>query len=436
MLIGRYSVLSKHPGRNIGGAGNLGASRFDFNKTTMGRQAFTSSSWQPKSGIPDGLRPPYGWVLPLKDGALSARKNQRGVGTFSPAIAGGVNGVAALSGVGALTASGALIVSLVAALTGSGTISSAAALAYLQLAASLAGAGDVDGALVALGHASAALSGAGDADATSTALGELIASIIVTGDVLNTANVGSAVWGAIAASNNNAGTMGEKLNLASAGGVDYGALADAVWEANTADYTGETMTGYRLQRCGWDIQIPGSFGSGRAGYILGNLMVSMPSVVWEASASGSNTPGTMGEQLNLAAFGVVDYATVASTVWAALLEDNVEDASFGQAINAILTFQDSIPGAVWDVDLGSHASSGTTGEALSNAGLAGDPWTKVIESGYTAEEILRLLAAVAQGNATGLENGNPVFKSIDGGTDRIEATYVDGVRVVTNRDAT
>lgn len=59
----------------------------------------------------------------------------------------------------------------------------------------------------------------------------------------------------------------------------------------------------------------------------------------------------------------------------------------------------------------------------------------MIESGYTAAEILRLLAAVAQGDATGLESGSPVFKGIDGTTDRVTATYSGGTRTVTGRDA-
>lgn len=40
----------------------------------------------------------------------------------------------------------------------------------------------------------------------------------------------SNVWGAVAADHNDAGTMGNKLNTASSGGVDLQALADAVWD--------------------------------------------------------------------------------------------------------------------------------------------------------------------------------------------------------------
>lgn len=283
MLISRYTTLNTHPGRALGGgATGEGLSRFAFGKSSMARSAFAGEAWDPLSGVPDGYRSPYAWVLPQTAGGLSARNKLTGAGALIAAIAGGKNAEATLAGSGDLAGTGALIVSLVAALVGSGTIGSAGAIAFLQLAATLAGSGDLDGALSALAHASAALSGSGDAGATSTAPGALAASIVVTGDVLNSANVGASVWSALAAANNAPGTMGEKLN---------------------------------------------------------------------------------------------------------------------------------------------------------DAGSASNPWTEVIESGMTAAEILRLIAAAAQGSATGLESGNPVFKSIAGDKDRITATYVAGTRTVTDRDA-
>lgn len=236
MLIGNYSVLAKHPGRSIGGGSiGLGNNRSDFNKTSMARGAFSGEAWEPKSGVPDGYRHPYAWVMPQTAGGLSARNNLSGAGACTISMAGGVNGEAALSGAGDVTGVGALIVSLVAELTGSGTITNADAVAYLNLAASLAGAGDLAGAATAIGHASAALSGAGDTSGTATALGTLAASIIVTGDVLNTANVAGAVWNALVASHGEDGTMGKALANASSGGVDYDLLAAAVWAYATRD---------------------------------------------------------------------------------------------------------------------------------------------------------------------------------------------------------
>lgn len=75
--------------------------------------------------------------------------------------------------------------------------------------------------------------------------------------------------------------------------------------------------------------------------------------------------------------------------------------------------------------------TGTTEEAgLSNAGIANSVWGKVIEAGFTADQILRLLAAHAAGSATGLEGSNPQFTGLDGVTLRIDGAYVAGTRTI------
>lgn len=183
-------------------------------------------------GRPYGYRNPGAWIMPQKAGALSAHNIILGDGELVGAIAGGLNAEATLAGTGDLTGVGALIVSLVASLTGSGTISGAALLAYLNLAAELAGSGDLAGAATALAHAAAVLEGEGTiaGTTTATALGTLAAAITVTGATLTTANVGSSVWGALAASNNDAGTMGEKLN-------DAGSAANPWTEVIESGYT-------------------------------------------------------------------------------------------------------------------------------------------------------------------------------------------------------
>lgn len=235
-------------------------------------------------GLPSGNRHPVAWVMPQKAGALAARNSVTGTGDVSDADVWAVKlAEAAISGSGDLTATGSLIVQLVAAITGSGTISNADLKAFLQLAAALSGSGVAAGTATGAGALLAALTGASSLSPALTGTGALDADLVVTGTGLTTANVGEAVWSALAAANNTAGTMGEKLN---------------------------------------------------------------------------------------------------------------------------------------------------------DAGSAANPWTEVIESGYTAAEILRLLAAVAQGDATDLEGSNPVFKSIDGATDRVTATYASGTRTITGRDAT
>ena len=75
--------------------------------------------------------------------------------------------------------------------------------------------------------------------------------------------------------------------------------------------------------------------------------------------------------------------------------------------------------------------SGTTAEyGLTNAGIANIVWSKVVESGFSAEQILRIIAAQAAGSATGLENGNPQFTGLDGVTVRIDGAYSAGTRTI------
>lgn len=199
-LIGNYSVLSKDPGRSIGGGSiGLGNNRGDFNKSSQARGAFTAEEWDPLSGIPDGYRDPYWWVMPITAGALAARKNISGEGDLTSAITGGKNAEATIAGTGDLTGTGALIVSLVASIGGSGTISGAQLQAFLNLAAALSGSGGASAQLTAIGHLASALSGSGTVAGTTvlTALGTLAAEINVTGDVLTSANVANAILDAV-----------------------------------------------------------------------------------------------------------------------------------------------------------------------------------------------------------------------------------------------
>lgn len=72
--------------------------------------------------------------------------------------------------------------------------------------------------------------------------------------------------------------------------------------------------------------------------------------------------------------------------------------------------------------------------ALSPEGLAAAVWERIIESGFSAEQVLRIVAAQAAGDATGLEGPSAVFKSLDGTKNRIAGTYSAGTRNVTSLD--
>jgi hypothetical protein len=215
-LIGNYSVLSKSPGRDIGGGAiGLGHNRGDRNKASHHRARFTGSGWDPLSGVPDGYRPPYVWVLPLNAGGMASRNIITGTGSITATGAMGKNAVAALEGSGDLTATGALIVSAVAALTGSGS-ATGSIVAILNAVASISGSGSVTATIDALAWATAGLTGSGTLAATRYATGNMTADIQPFTE-LSPEALATSVWNAVAASNNAVGTMGEKLNDAGSG---------------------------------------------------------------------------------------------------------------------------------------------------------------------------------------------------------------------------
>lgn len=76
-----------------------------------------------------------------------------------------------------------------------------------------------------------------------------------------------------------------------------------------------------------------------------------------------------------------------------------------------------------------------TGTGLTTANVGQAVWAKVIEAGFTAEEVLRLIAAVTAGDATGLESGSPAFEGLDESTTRVAGTYSSGTRDITTRNA-
>lgn len=83
----------------------------------------------------------------------------------------------------------------------------------------------------------------------------------------------------------------------------------------------------------------------------------------------------------------------------------------------------------------SLAGESTPFTTLSPENLARSVWQYLIEGVETAEEAIRLLTAVAAGNATDITT-NPAFKSKSGATTRVAGTIVGGTRTVTTRVGT
>ncbi len=86
-----------------------------------------------------------------------------------------------------------------------------------------------------------------------------------------------------------------------------------------------------------------------------------------------------------------------------------------------------------------HAIGHITGSTedvsvLTPESVASAVWSTVIEAGYSAEDIVRLLAAYAAGDATGLD-GTAEFTGLDGVTVRIEGAVSGATRTITALDA-
>lgn len=200
----------------------------------MMRNAY--EQYDDRCAIPNGHLSPSAWVLAKTAGGLSSRNVILGDGSFISSGALGVNAEAPLSGAGDITlADMQLVVSAIAALLGAGYINTPELLGKLEAAASLAGSGNLSGAIGALAGLVASLSGVGTvSSATPYASGSMGANIRGYSD-LTPEGLRDAVWRALSASYNDAGTMGNKLNSSASGGIDYAALAAAILAAAAID---------------------------------------------------------------------------------------------------------------------------------------------------------------------------------------------------------
>lgn len=76
-----------------------------------------------------------------------------------------------------------------------------------------------------------------------------------------------------------------------------------------------------------------------------------------------------------------------------------------------------------------------TGEALSTANIGDAVWSVLIEQGFTAAQVLRIVSAVVAGKASG-GPGSPVFRDLGDTTDRVTGTAdADGNRTAVSYSA-
>lgn len=220
--------------RGLGALGSIyngGGSCFS-DRMPSGIQRASSGLFGEYAGRPIGALHPSSWMLPQKPGALSSHNEAQGSSTTTLSLASGRNIAASADGASTTQATLQLVVSLAGTSAGSAAVSGNVA-ASLTAAGSTAAVSTAAATISALAWAYGTTEGGCAASLTPYATGRLYGSISPFTE-LSPENLAASVWESLAASFNDAGTMGNKLNTASSGGVDLGALADAVLAAAAA----------------------------------------------------------------------------------------------------------------------------------------------------------------------------------------------------------
>jgi hypothetical protein len=217
---GRY--MTRSPGRHFGPAPGLDTAarnRGDrFNRFVREDQAPTSTS-------PEG----YGMKTPF---APIVAGGMAGVGRITWTTAGNVLAGGPMTGSGSIALTTAGNVSLIASLTGSGAWSLTKGIAGLSGVVTLTGSGAMS--INGQGNLGATVPMTGSGSWSLTGSGDVRMKLSMTGGwtpytTLSPENLAASVWNAALANYPNAGSAGNTLSLAGSGGVDYNALAAAVW---------------------------------------------------------------------------------------------------------------------------------------------------------------------------------------------------------------
>jgi hypothetical protein len=238
-LLGNYSLVNKIPVKYFGGTTGDAQVRSNFNQSGRYRNRMypdQTTTALPLYSVPTGSYPTLSCIIAQKAGSIGSSNQIYGLGVSVSNLAGGLNSTADLVGSGTVTNGNlTLIAQLIASLTGAGNVTPPPALLGTLYAFSnnLTGSGAVAATLTAFASVQASLSGAGSLSLVPYATGRLAASITGQSE-LSPQSLAAAVWSALAAQYNADGTMGQKLNSAAAGGIDYATLAAAVLTAMNA----------------------------------------------------------------------------------------------------------------------------------------------------------------------------------------------------------
>ena len=186
---------------------------FHFGEATFDKT--TGESQSNRFGKPPGRLQPSSWNLPIKGGAIASQLSTM---TLSGAATSS-RGLSPTAVTGTVTLTGSALGQLISAGIATGTITLAGTATPAALLSAIAtgtvtltGAAVSEGTGTFTGTGSISLAGAVD----SQGYGYIVATTEESG--LTPTGIANAVWSALAADNNVAGTMGEKLNGAGSAG--------------------------------------------------------------------------------------------------------------------------------------------------------------------------------------------------------------------------
>lgn len=132
--------------------------------------------------------------------------------------------------------------------------------------------------------------------------------------------------------------------------------------------------------------------TGSGGVTAANLQAFLAAVA-DLSGSGTLTATATGLAEVIAA--LTGSGTATGSTATALGELDADITVTGTGLSTANVAQ-----AVWAGLATANNTPGTMGELLNNSGAGGNPWATVIEGSYTAEQMLRLIAAALLGKAT------------------------------------
>lgn len=251
-------------------------------------------------------------------------------------------------------------------------------------------------------------------------------------------------------------TVGEGISNKYAG-VPYGYRHPGAWIMPSkagALSTKNNVTGSgTIAADAWAVKLAEAMltGTGDLSAFGGLIVQLLAAIGGSGTVSSANVQAFLAAVANLTGSGGVTVASLTGIgeLLADLLGDGTLDDSVLTAIGELSAAlvvtgtglsTSNVGQAVWSALAAANDSSGTMGEKLNDAGSAANPWTEVIESGYTAAEILRLLAAVAAGKTDIVDLGGGdatvTIRDIGDTKDRIVADMTGSERIAITLDET